>query len=317
VPTTNHSAEGPSAGFSYQFERALWWLAQCDSGFRVGIETDDDVAVRGPSGEQILEQDKHSIREKAQPFGNRSQDLWKTISIWLDALESGEATAATARFFMVTNQVLGDCIAKRISSAKTSEKVDECIEELEKAAESPPKGIATFTQRVLHLNSRKALHALISNCELIDGSQKSAGKQLRDDFVAKLPLPRWAVESADSTVNELLGWVHTIAKNNWKEGKPAWIDRDSFINQLYAVLDRKKRQIKRERSEHLVEVSDEQVGAQRGSVFVRQLHLILSDEDDDHVTEDVRTIFAAAKRVGQSFAEMTAVQLATQLNIRF
>ena len=36
-----------------------------------------------------------------------------------------------------------------------------------------------------------------------------------------------------------------------------------------------------------------------------------------HVTEEVKTILNAAKRVGQSFAEMNAVQLAVHLNIRF
>lgn len=36
-----------------------------------------------------------------------------------------------------------------------------------------------------------------------------------------------------------------------------------------------------------------------------------------HVTEDVKTILNAAKRVGHAFAEMNLVQLSTQLNIRF
>jgi hypothetical protein len=36
-----------------------------------------------------------------------------------------------------------------------------------------------------------------------------------------------------------------------------------------------------------------------------------------HATEDVKTILNAAKRVGHAFAEMTLVQLFTQLNIRF
>ena len=36
-----------------------------------------------------------------------------------------------------------------------------------------------------------------------------------------------------------------------------------------------------------------------------------------HVTEEVKTIMAAAKRVGQAFSEMNLVQLSTQLNIRF
>jgi len=36
-----------------------------------------------------------------------------------------------------------------------------------------------------------------------------------------------------------------------------------------------------------------------------------------HVTADVKTILAAAKRVGQAFAEMNVVQLSSHLNIRF
>jgi hypothetical protein len=36
-----------------------------------------------------------------------------------------------------------------------------------------------------------------------------------------------------------------------------------------------------------------------------------------HLTDDVKTILAAAKRVGHAFAEMSVVQLATHLNIRF
>jgi hypothetical protein len=36
-----------------------------------------------------------------------------------------------------------------------------------------------------------------------------------------------------------------------------------------------------------------------------------------HVTEEVKTILAAAKRVGHAFAEMNTTQLAVHLNIRF
>lgn len=58
--------------------------------------------------------------------------------------------------------------------------------------------------------------------------------------------------------------------------------------------------------------------------------LLLLDRDDSpqlipgrksppvtHATEEVRTILAAAKRVGQATAELPSVQIATHLNIRF
>jgi len=37
----------------------------------------------------------------------------------------------------------------------------------------------------------------------------------------------------------------------------------------------------------------------------------------NHVTNNVKTILAAAKRVGQAFAEMTVPQISTHLNIRY
>jgi hypothetical protein len=36
-----------------------------------------------------------------------------------------------------------------------------------------------------------------------------------------------------------------------------------------------------------------------------------------HVTDEVKMIINAAKRVGHAFSEMTVVQLSTHLNIRF
>jgi hypothetical protein len=50
-----------------------------------------------------------------------------------------------------------------------------------------------------------------------------------------------------------------------------------------------------------------------------QRHLIPSRKSPPvaHVTDEVKTIFAAAKRVGHAFSEMSLVQLSTQLNIRF
>jgi hypothetical protein len=61
-----------------------------------------------------------------------------------------------------------------------------------------------------------------------------------------------------------------------------------------------------------------------------QAELLLLDQDHErqlipgrktssvtHVTEEVKLILNAAKRVGHAFAEMSIVQLSTQLNIRF
>lgn len=64
----------------------------------------------------------------------------------------------------------------------------------------------------------------------------------------------------------------------WQQGQPAWIQRDHFVNQFHAVIDTRKRQLTRERAEHLIPVVDEKVGQEKGRPFVKQLYLV-PDED--------------------------------------
>jgi len=287
---SSHSAPGANAGFGYQFERALYWLAQSPAGSLVGIETDDDVAVRGPDASQVLEQDKHSIREDGEPFGDKSKDLWNTLAIWIDALDGGQVSADATVFLMVTNKVLQDCIAHQIGRAKSDTEVANCIVALEKAAKNPPKHIASQIKRVLRHSSRSTLKSLILKCELADGSRATAGKGLRKETLARLQLPKWCVPYADSIADELSGWIHKIALDAWRQRQPAWIQRDHFVNQLYAIIDRRKRQISRERAEHLIPVTDDKIGQEKARPFVKQLHLVTDDDAlvDSAIREFIR-----------------------------
>lgn len=286
---TKHSAPGANAGFSYQFERALYWLAQSLAGSVVGVETDDDVAVRGTDASQVLEQDKHSISEDAEPFGDRSKDLWNTLAIWIEALDTKEV-ADTTRFLMVTNKVLPECIAQQIGRAESEEEITACVAALEVAAKTPPQHIASLIDRVLHADLRTSLRRLISRCKLADASQATAGRELRKETLAQLQLPEWCLAGADSIADELLGWLHKTALATWQQKKPVWIQRDHFVNQLHAILGRRKREITRERAEHLIPVTDDKIGQEKGSPFVKQLHLITDDEEivDNAIREFIR-----------------------------
>ncbi len=290
MPLDQHSAAGANAGFTYQFERALYWLARSPSGFIIGIETDDDVALVGADGSRLLEQDKHSVSADAQPFGDRSRDLWNTLATWVGALDSGEVTAGKTRFLMVTNKTIPECLARRIGCAETDEQIDTCIAGLEKAAKEPPKKIAKLVEGVLRLASRVALRDILKQCELVDSSGASAGIELRRTTVAQLQLPQWCSALSDSLVDELLGWLQQRALVAWRGGKPAWIERDHFVNQLHAAIDSRRRHIRRERAENLIPVSDDNVGEQRGRPFVEQVFLITDDAEivDNAIREFIR-----------------------------
>ncbi|HTI71438.1 MAG TPA: hypothetical protein VMF06_15810, partial [Candidatus Limnocylindria bacterium] len=273
-----HSAAGANAGFNYQFERAFYWLAQSPAGAAIGIETSDDVAVRDVDGTLILEQDKHSIRDGAEPFGDRSKDLWNTLMIWINAVESKQVEIETTTFLLVTNKVLSDCIAKSIGNAKTSADAAKCIAALKSAAKNPPQTIASIVARVLDVNSQPILNALIVRVELADGTTASAGPELRQATIGHLQLPGWCDTHSQSIADELLGWLHKITLKLWREKQPAWILRDHFVNQMHAILDRRKRQSQRERAEYLIPITPEKVGEERGRPFVKQLHLVSEDE---------------------------------------
>lgn len=290
MSSSSHSAAGANAGFGYQFERALYWLAQSPARAVIGVETTDDVAVRLENGELIVEQDKHSIRDGAEPFGDRSKDLWNTLGIWLDAIEAEEIAVDTTHFLMVTNKVLSDCIAHQISKAEKPAEVAPCIAALTAASEDPPEKVAALMQRVLRLESRANLTALIVRVKLLDAIQATAGNALRAETIARLPLPEWCHPTADSVVDELSGWLHKSVLELWRQKKPGWVLRDHFINQVHAVLERRKRQITRERAEHLIPVTADKIGEEKGRPFVKQLHLVTDDDAvvDTSIREFIR-----------------------------
>lgn len=282
----NHSAPGPAAGYAFEFERALYWLARSSAGFLIGIETDDDVAIRHQDGSRTLEQNKHSIQEEAEPFGNRSRDLWNTLSIWVTALEEGELDGTKTRFLMVTNKTLPDCIAKRISQAETDYEITACLHELKLAALKPSETIRAYADKVLAATSEPHLRSVIKRCELADEASGASGPDLRRQTIAELPIPDWFTKDSESIANELLGWVKTQVLALWQARQPAWISRDSFVTQFHAILDRRKRQQTRERAANLIPVIDEQLGKEKGRIFVKQIYMVT--DEDSRVDESIR-----------------------------
>ncbi len=291
MDANRHSAAGTVAGFAYQFERALNWLAQKEAGASIGIETADDVAVLSSDASLVLEQDKHSISEAAtQPFSDRSKGLWNTLAMWIEAIESKQRPIESTTFLLVTNKVVPECIARHIARARSDEEIDTCIKELKKVGTAPPEHIAKLVKQVLCSQARTTLRAVISRVQLADGSDGTATVGLRKSTIAHLQLPNWCLPHSDSIVNELLGWLHQTAMLAWQHKQPAWVERNYFVNQLHAILDSRKRQITRERAEFLIPVTDEKVGREKSRPFVSQLHLITDDDTvvDTAIREYIR-----------------------------
>src|ERR1019366_8862341 len=144
------------------------------------------------------------------------------------------------------------------------------------------KHIVNLVKRVLVAESRGTLRGVLCRIELSDATDGTASADLRKSTIAHLQLPDWCLPASDSIANELLGWLHKAVMSAWQQNQPAWIQRDHFVNQLHAIIGRRKREVARERAELLIPVADEHIGREKGRPFVKQLHLV---SDDDAVVD--------------------------------
>lgn len=274
-----HTAAGQAAGYLFQPERALYWLAQCPSGSSVGIETEDDVVVGLLNGGKIREQAKHTVRPGHHPFGDRSKDLWNTLAIWLRGIGDGEINLDQSTFYLTTNSVLPDCIVKRLSHP--DRKLDCLVSDLRTAGKSPPDAIAKQVSVVLQA-SDSMLQSLLARVRVADDSNATSAHALRLEIAGLLHLPKsmpWG-----DLLDSLGGWVYDQALSMWRAGKPAVITRDAFDTQYHRLLQIHSHRFRKAKPEHLVPVSASEVDNFRDHVFVKQLEAISLVDEDEEIT---------------------------------
>jgi hypothetical protein len=282
--TKRHTAAGGMAGFLFQPERALFWLAQSKDGSQVGIETDDDIAIKALNEEIIVrEQDKHSISANV-PFGNLSRDLWNTLSIWCRAVMANEVNPSICKFHLVTNKILPDGLAKRLGSATNEQESMVCVKELRQTVHELPESVVSYADDVLLLDE-KLLCSLINNLVVCDGSMSSHGDELKEQVRSLLLVPS-ELPFDDIFIN-LLGWIHSCALNCWRNKKPAWLKREAFIVYYHRLLERYKVRPFIETAKSLIAVSLDERHRHMNDDFVKQMYLLSIEENDNLLMEAI------------------------------
>ena len=108
-------APGSGAGHIFQLERALYHLGRAGRDDYVAVEYADDVAVIRDGRVVLREQDKHSVRPKAEILLDRSHALWRTLQIWLTYSPSINSSHCR-RFLLVTNNTVAAPIASMLKA---------------------------------------------------------------------------------------------------------------------------------------------------------------------------------------------------------
>jgi hypothetical protein len=101
---TGHGAAASALGYVYQAVAGLLELvrrAKNEPSTKLTIERFDDVAFEGEGRARELLQTKHHIQGVGN-LSDRSRDLWRTLRVWIDALDAGTAVLPGATFSLLT-----------------------------------------------------------------------------------------------------------------------------------------------------------------------------------------------------------------------
>lgn len=228
------NAAGQLLGFSMQFPRALCHLLRCSPKDVVCIEVLGDVATITSEGKLISEEDKSSV--VSNPLTNRSVDLWKTFSNWIEAIIDGEIDVEKTKFVLYCNQSGREGIVTKFSSAQTHLESNLAIRYTENELKdiNPEHDIWKHYDFVINKNETLMLE-IIQRFELQIGD--GAGYDDVRKEIQKKIVPEGQIEFI---MNSLGGWLQKVVLENIATRKSAIITWEEFNKQFSVLFDRSR-----------------------------------------------------------------------------
>lgn len=288
-----HAADGSLLGFFYQIEQVILWLSKLDSEAVVGIEVDDDIVVQLEEGNEIkkiYEQAKHSLK-KLPPFSDKSEDLWKTLSIWVSNVINGVVDPDKAIFSPLSNKIIPKSRLIYLlheASFQQADKMSEAYKRLIETAQKLRKGLKTFGEIILGC-PEETLKRVINSIQIIEPtyehSQSNYKRVLMNNLSMADELP------FDEIINHLFGFVALQLIDNWRNRKESWIPVKAFNTQYNEQIAAYHRKPFIERTEDSLPVSKAEIERNRGKVYVEQLRAI--DFPENELLEAMHDYFRA------------------------
>ncbi len=237
------TAKGPSSGYIYQFEIALWQLSSLEDNQSISIESIDDIGKLDEKGTYIATiQAKHSISSSGKSFGNTSEDLWKTLNIWIKNIRDGKLTSDN-KFYANSNkkppknsiiEKLGkisfDELLAEIESIKATQKLK--IEQNDLKGEDSPTIKKTISRIDNTLLYKKELKIISQNFELLDENI-----DVKSLVFNKMNLGGYSDDQKDNFYHTFLGWVQDKSKQFWINGSDAIFSKKEYDIKFNSLRD--------------------------------------------------------------------------------
>lgn len=223
------SVPGTYRGFSLQANRFLVHLMKSELTDTISLEAFEDVGVESSTGVKTAEQSKSFLSQN--PVADRSLELWKTLSNWVDAAKSGTLPPATTFFVLYSfNPGLGT-VAKLLHDATDVAAAKAALATIRNHLGYPDALSDSVETRKHILSVLDAPPDIIS--AIVARFSIESGSIVGIDEIAKLFSSQLiGPESREDTINWAHGWVKTRIDSQVAQNKPCFIARSEFHEAL-------------------------------------------------------------------------------------
>lgn len=268
------NAPGQLLGYTLQFPRALYHLLRSAPGDAVCVEVFGDVATLTADGYLISEEDKSSI--VGNPLTDRSTDLWKTFSNWIDAINKGTLDISATKFILYSNQSGRSGIIDKFNSAQNPQEAQSAINDSKQELRDIKAGHDIWDHYDFVINQNESmLLEVIQRFELQIGN--GAGY---DEVRYEIQRKSVPVSQIEFIMDKLSGWLQKAITERIAARNLAIITWEEFNQQFLVLFDRVRRlelidfALQNPPEEELV-----QNHVKIRPLYLRQLETINADDD--------------------------------------
>jgi len=229
---------GQYLGYSLQATRFLAKLLESDPDSTVSLEVFEDIGVESNDGYRTAEQDKSATN--GNPISDRSVDLWKTFSNWIDAVECGDLQIGKTSFEIYVSQPVSGEIVRKFSDAHSIKEAHQALTETKnKLWGSAPEfnlkskvsdSIQKYVTKVFESNET-IICGIIAAFTFLSGSGSSL-TDLKVSLTKKFVPP----EIIDDVLTYSLGWVKEQTDVLLEQKKPACIKVGAFFSNIMSYI---------------------------------------------------------------------------------
>lgn len=271
--SNNTSAIASWLGYTAQEYRLVQRLLKADKGNVLGFEILDDLQEHSQGG-LVLEQDKLSTTSR-NIVSNQSQDLWKTLSNWVDLIRNGDIDASITQFLLYTNSEHSSDVLKLLCEVSDINKAKIAYSQILDIVKNSSTSIKGYVENFVNFDDRKFL--LMSNFQYLHGN----GSLQQDLKSTYLSINTSITEHSESILQEILGWTKDVLTNLAERRAPTLLKASAFGKRLGEIESKYRQQTLLEFVCNRAS-SDEDVQSQIvvQPNYIKQLNIINIDDED-------------------------------------